>query len=67
MYRVFLVDDEPSIREGLTTIINWEEYGFQVIGTAASGREAIERFDELKPDLTIIDIRMPGMTGLDVI
>ncbi|MDQ0173234.1 response regulator transcription factor [Paenibacillus tundrae] len=67
MYRVFLVDDEPSIREGLTTIINWEEYGFEVIGTAASGREAIERFDELKPDLTIIDIRMPGMTGLDVI
>ena len=67
MYKVFLVDDEPSIREGLTTIIDWAEYGFEVIATAASGREAITRFDELKPDLTIIDIRMPGMTGLDVI
>ncbi|WP_186327972.1 response regulator transcription factor [Paenibacillus xylanexedens] len=67
MYKVFLVDDEPSIREGLTTIIEWEKYGFQVIGTAASGREAITRFEELEPDLTIIDIRMPGMTGLDVI
>ena len=67
MYKVFLVDDEPSIREGLTTIIEWEKYGFQVIATAASGREAISRFEELEPDLTIIDIRMPGMTGLDVI
>ncbi|MFC9712119.1 response regulator [Paenibacillus sp. NPDC056933] len=67
MYKVFLVDDEPSIREGLTTIIEWEKYGFQVVGTAASGREAITRFEELEPDLTIIDIRMPGMTGLDVI
>ncbi|MGV2887041.1 response regulator transcription factor [Paenibacillus taichungensis] len=67
MYKVLLVDDEPSIREGLTTIIDWEKYGFQVIATAASGREAITRFEELEPDLTIIDIRMPGMTGLDVI
>ncbi|WP_440112765.1 response regulator [Paenibacillus sp. QZ-Y1] len=67
MYKVLLVDDEPSIREGLTTIIDWEKYGFQVIGTAASGREAITCFEELEPDLTIIDIRMPGMTGLDVI
>ncbi|QLG38428.1 response regulator transcription factor [Paenibacillus sp. E222] len=67
MYKVLLVDDEPSIREGLTTIIDWEKYGFQVFGTAASGREAITRFEELEPDLTIIDIRMPGMTGLDVI
>ncbi|UPK43264.1 response regulator transcription factor [Paenibacillus pabuli] len=67
MYKVLLVDDEPSIREGLTTIIDWEKYGFQVTGTAASGREAITRFEELEPDLTIIDIRMPGMTGLDVI
>ncbi|WP_181150914.1 response regulator transcription factor [Paenibacillus sp. PCH8] len=67
MYKVLLVDDEPSIREGLTTIIEWEKYGFQVIGTAASGREALSRFEELEPDLTIIDIRMPGMTGLEVI
>lgn len=67
MYRVFLVDDEPSIREGLTTIIDWEQYGFEIAGTAGSGREAISLFPELRPDLTIIDIRMPGMTGLDVI
>lgn len=67
MYKVLLVDDEPSIREGLTTIIDWEKYSFQVMATAGSGREAIACFHEMKPDLTIIDIRMPGMTGLEVI
>ncbi|WP_186331817.1 response regulator transcription factor [Paenibacillus xylanexedens] len=67
MYKVLLVDDEPSIREGLTTIIDWEKYSFQIMATAGSGREAIACFNELKPDLTIIDIRMPGMTGLEVI
>lgn len=67
MYKVLLVDDEPSIREGLTTIIHWEKYSFQVMATAGSGREAIACFNEIKPDLTIIDIRMPGMTGLEVI
>ncbi|CAI6084425.1 Regulator of RpoS [Paenibacillus sp. JJ-100] len=67
MYKVLLVDDEPSIREGLTTIIDWEKYSFQVVATAGSGREAIACYNELKPDLTIIDIRMPGMTGLEVI
>nr|WP_145405989.1 response regulator transcription factor [Paenibacillus xylanexedens] len=67
MYKVLLVDDEPSIREGLTTIIDWEKYSFQVMATAGSGREAIACFNEMLPDLTIIDIRMPGMTGLEVI
>lgn len=67
MFNVLIVDDEPSIREGLKTIIDWEEHGYRVIDTASNGREALLKFNQLRPDLTIIDIRMPGMTGLEVI
>lgn len=67
MFNVLIVDDEPTIREGLKTIIDWEHYGFRIVDTAANGREAIAKFNSLHPDLTIIDIRMPGMTGLEAI
>jgi two-component system response regulator YesN len=67
MYKVLLVDDEPTIREGLRTLIDWDELGFEVIDTAANGQEALQKCEQLKPDLLIADIRMPGMTGLELI
>ncbi len=67
MYKVLLVDDEPTIREGLRTLIDWEELGYRVADTAINGKDAIAKCEQLKPDLLIIDIRMPGMSGLDVI
>ncbi|REE78938.1 two-component system response regulator YesN [Paenibacillus taihuensis] len=67
MYKVLITDDEPMIREGLRTLIEWEELGFQVVDTAANGKEALQKAERYSPDLMIIDIRMPGMTGLEVI
>lgn len=67
MYKVLIVDDEPSIREGMTTLIEWESFGFEVCGTAANGREALAKADELEPDLMLVDIRMPGINGLELI
>ncbi|WP_373233365.1 response regulator [Cohnella sp.] len=67
MYRVLLVDDEPTIREGLRTLIPWEEMGFRVIDTAANGHEALQKCRILLPDLLIADIRMPGMNGLELV
>ncbi|MFC4099691.1 response regulator transcription factor [Paenibacillus xanthanilyticus] len=67
MYNVLLVDDEPMIREGLRTLIDWEELGYQVADTAGNGREALEKQERLNPDLMIVDIRMPGMDGLTLI
>jgi two-component system response regulator YesN len=67
MYRVLLVDDEPRIREGLRTLIPWEELGYRVIDTAANGLEALQKCEMLIPDLLIVDIRMPGMNGLELI
>jgi two-component system response regulator YesN len=67
MYKVLIVDDEPAIRAGLKTLIDWERYGFVVAGDAMNGREAISKHRELAPDVIIIDIRMPGMDGLQAI
>lgn len=67
MYKVLLVDDEKGIREGLRTLIPWEECGFEVAGTAANGREALELHAQHAPQLMLVDIRMPGMTGLELI
>lgn len=67
MYKVLLVDDEPAIREGLKTIVNWARHGFEVVGDAANGRDALIQHARLSPDLIVIDIRMPGMDGLSAI
>lgn len=67
MYNVMIVDDEPAIREGLTTIMDWDALGFRVSDTAGSGREALAKLEQAQPDLIIMDIRLPGMNGLDVI
>lgn len=67
MYKVMIVDDEPKLRNGLRTLIPWESIGFEVIGTAASGKEVLRSFDTQLPDLLIVDIRIPGMSGLQLI
>jgi len=67
MIKVLIVDDEPKIREGLRTFIPWKETGYQVVDTASNGFEALDKYHTLKPDLMIIDIRMPGMDGLELI
>ena len=67
MYKVMIVDDEKSIRDGLEKIIHWEEYGFAVCGLARSGEEAYSIYQKTHPDLILTDIRMPGMSGLELI
>ena len=67
MYKVVIIDDEAVIREGLKTIINWGEQGFVVAGEAASGREGLQLIERSRPDLAVVDIKMPGMNGLEMI
>lgn len=67
MIKVLIVDDEPKLREGLRTLIPWEEEGYTVIGTATNGFEALEKFRTFAPKLIVADIRMPGMDGLELI
>ena len=61
-----IVDDEPLARRGLTTLLN-RHPEFTVVAACADGREAIARISELKPDLVLLDIQMPEITGFDVL
>lgn len=66
MYTVIVVDDECDLRKGLIRKIQWEEIGFQVIGEADNGIEALDLVDKLEPDLLITDIKMPFMSGIEL-
>lgn len=66
-FKVLLVDDEPAALEGMQLWINWEELGFEVCGTSSNGAEALEKMEELQPDLVVTDVRMPAMDGLEMI
>lgn len=64
MYRVMIVDDETTIREQLPVAFEWAQYGFEVVATAANGKDAAEKTGKYHPDLILLDIRMPVMDGL---
>ena len=66
MYRVIIVDDEEKIRGGIAHLFPWNQMGFQVIGTFANGREALEYVKENSVDVVFSDIRMPIMDGLEM-
>lgn len=66
-YKVVLVDDEITIREGFKRLFDWAAHGCEVVGEAADGVAAINIVDTLHPDIVIMDINMPLMNGLEVI
>lgn len=63
-YRILLADDEEEVRTGIIRKIDWERLGFQVVGDAENGQDALEKIEQLKPDVVMTDIRMPYMDGL---
>lgn len=65
MYRVMIIDDETSARKLLYSSINWEGLSLEFAGEAASGIEAINVIDELRPDIVFVDIFMPFMNGIE--
>lgn len=67
MHRVFIVDDESLVIKSLKASIDWKDCGFEVIGEANNGIDALEEILRQKPQLVFTDIRMPGMNGLELI
>lgn len=67
LYKVYLLDDEPFILEGLKYILHWEEYGFEIVGSSSNGEDGFNNIINKDIDLIITDIMMPKMTGLELI
>ena len=65
--KVLLCDDEQIVREGLRYIIDWEALGFTICGEAENGEDALAKIEKYKPGLVLMDIRMPKISGLELI
>jgi DNA-binding NarL/FixJ family response regulator len=64
--RVLCIDDHPTVLDGLTTILNLQP-DMEVAAAATNGREGIQQFRELRPDVVLVDLRLPDMSGFEVI
>ena len=66
MIRVLTVDDHPLLRDGIAALIGSEE-DMELIGEASNGREGLDLFRKFRPDVTLMDLQMPEMNGIDAI
>lgn len=67
LYRIMLVDDEEEVRKAMIRKMDWEQLGFTMVGDAENGEDALEKLEQLEPDVIMTDIRMPYMDGLTLI
>ena len=66
MYTVVIADDEEEIRKSLIKKIEWEKIGFQIVGEAANGEDALELVEKYNPDLLLTDVKMPFISGIEL-
>ena len=64
--RVLCVDDHPLMREGITAVIRHQQ-DMEVVAESSTGREALESFRKFRPDVTLMDLRLPDMSGIDAL
>jgi two-component system response regulator YesN len=64
--KLLIADDEPLVCVGLQSMLNWEEHGVEITGTARNGQQAAEMIEAQRPDIVITDIKMPRKTGLEL-
>ena len=67
MYKLLIVDDEPLVQVGIKSMLNWAELNIEVVGTAVNGQAALKIIEEQSPDIVITDVKMPVMSGLELI
>ncbi len=66
MYRFLIIDDEPLVREGISSAIDWGAHGFELVGACRDGREGLQALEDLRPDVVLTDICMPFVDGLEL-
>lgn len=66
MYKVIIVDDEKNIRERMAKFLPWDEFDFEVVGTAKDGLAALDLVKSFEPDLVLSDIKMPNIDGIQL-
>lgn len=66
MRKLLIVDDEPLVLVGIQSMLKWEDYNIEIVGTARNGSIALELIQKFRPDIVITDIKMPVMTGLEL-
>lgn len=66
MYKMVIADDEKLVREGLATLVDWSIFNIEIVGYAKNGAEALSLCEDLEPDILFTDIRMPHLSGIDV-
>ena len=64
--RILIVDDHPVVQAGLSSMLSTNE-GIEVVGSASGGEEALRMLAERKPEILLVDLRMPGMNGIDLL
>ncbi len=62
--RLLIVDDHPIVRDGLVSILHEGEPDLEVVGEAGDGRDAVEAWRTLRPSVTIMDLQLPGQSGV---
>ena len=67
MYKVLIVDDEKYVISLIEKLIDWEKLGMKVVGSAGDGMKGVELVEELKPDILIADVKMPGFDGISLV
>ena len=65
MMKLLIADDEESIRNGLKVIVDWEGLGFTVCAEASNGNEAVNNIKDYSPDVVLLDIKRPGLSGIE--
>lgn len=67
MYRAMIIDDEEIVRWGIRDLMDWEAEGFSLCQDGLDGRDGLRRLLEQRPDLALVDIKMPGLSGIELI
>ena len=67
MCRLFIVEDEEIIREGIQKNIDWASNQVEIVGTAGNGKECLEKIETCMPEVILSDIKMPFMDGMELI